>query len=87
MDMAQLIIELPDELVRHFRAEAERLHVTAEELIATQLKQGQPSKELVPPPGYYASLWGAAAGGPGAHGSVEAVDRYVRELRKDWDPR
>jgi len=85
--VAQVLIELPDELVQRFRAEAERLHVTTEELIATHIQQGESAKELIPPPGYYASLWGAAAGGAGAHGSVEAVDHYVRELRKDWDPR
>jgi len=31
----------------------------------------------------YASFFGAAKG-PGAHGSPEAVDRYIEDLRNEW---
>ncbi len=32
----------------------------------------------------YASFFGVAIGRPGAHGSREAVDRYIAELRNEW---
>jgi len=32
----------------------------------------------------YASFFGAVKGRPGAHGSPEAVDRYIAELRNEW---
>ncbi len=31
----------------------------------------------------YASLFGSVTG-PGAHGSTEAVDRYIAQLRSEW---
>lgn len=85
--MARLVLELPDELVERLRAEAARRHTTAESLLARHVAANPPQPTFVPPPGYYASLWGATAEGPSAHGSVEAVDQYVRELRDEWDGR
>ena len=38
----------------------------------------------VPPRRSYASFWGVGKGSPGAHGSREAVDRYIAELRDEW---
>jgi hypothetical protein len=32
----------------------------------------------------YASFFGVAKGRPGVHGSREAVDRYIEELRSEW---
>ena len=32
----------------------------------------------------FASFFGVAKGRPGAHGSREAVDRYIEELRNEW---
>ena len=85
--MARLTLELPDELVASLRADAEKTHTTAEALLARHVAAYPPKAVFVPPPGYYASLWGAAAGGPGAHGSAEAANRYIRELRDEWDDR
>ena len=83
--MAHLTIELPDELVAGLRAQAEAAHTTAEALLARHVAANPPERTFVPPPGYYASLWGAGGRGPGAHGSAAAVDAYIRELRDEWD--
>jgi len=32
----------------------------------------------------YASFFGVAKGRPGAHGSPEAANRYLEELRSEW---
>lgn len=32
----------------------------------------------------YASFFGVAKGRPGTHGSPEAADRYIEELRNEW---
>lgn len=83
--MARIVLDLPDELLARLRTEAEAKHTTAEALLARHLAENPPRSAFVPPSGYYAAIWGAGAGCPGAHGSVEAVDRYIRELRDEWD--
>jgi hypothetical protein len=32
----------------------------------------------------YASFFGVGKGRPGAHGSPEAADKYIQELRNEW---
>ena len=84
--MAQLVLDLPDELVARLRFEAEKRQTTIEGFTTQHLANSYPH----PAPAQkikVADLWGAAAGGPGAHGSAEAVDRYIRELRDEWDDR
>ena len=44
-------------------------------------KSAQERQEPVRP---YASYFGVIKGRPGAHGSPEAVDRYIDELRDEW---
>ncbi|MFZ4508196.1 MAG: hypothetical protein ACOYON_10935 [Fimbriimonas sp.] len=41
-------------------------------------------KERQEPVRPYASYFGVIDGRPGAHGSPEAVDRYIDELRDEW---
>ena len=82
--MAQLVIELTDEQMERLRADAERQNTSVLNLAR---------ERLVPRPRAYnpdgtlsaAALYGAGGRGPGTHGSVEAVDAYLRELREEWE--
>ena len=83
--MAQIVLDLPDELIARLRVEAEAAHTTAEALLARHVAANPPEATFVPPPGYYASLWGAGGHGLGTYGSAEAVDNAIREMRDEWD--
>ena len=82
--MAHLTIELPDELVAGLRAQAEAAHTTVEALLARHFA-AHPPETVDPERRSAASFWGIGAGRPGAHGSVAAVDAYIRESRDEWD--
>lgn len=81
--MAEIVLNLPDELVERLRAEAERRHTTPESLLAEHVAAYPLQTEV--PRQSVASFWGIGAGRPGSHGSVEAVDSYIRELRDEWE--
>lgn len=82
--MAQVLLDLPDELVARLRAEAETQHTTVEQILAQHIAANPPTQTEAPRLSA-ASFWGVGAGRAGAHGSVEAVDAYIRELRNEWD--
>ena len=82
--MAQIVLELPDELIARLRAEAEAAHTTAEALLARHVAANPPGT-TDPERRSAVSLWGVGAGRPGAHGSVAAVDAAIRESRDEWD--
>lgn len=82
--MAQIVLDLPDELVARLRADAERAHTTVEQALSRHVVANPPQETEVPPLSA-ASFWGVGAGRPGSHGSVEAVNAYIRELRDEWD--
>lgn len=82
--MARIVLDLPDELVASLRAEAEKAHTTAEALLARHVA-ANPPKTVKAARLSAASFWGVGAGRPGSHGSVEAVDAYIRELRDEWE--
>ena len=60
-------------------------NITTDEALDRVIEAGL--ERLIPPaaqpPVSYASLFGAAKG-PGTHGSREAVDCYLAELRNEW---
>lgn len=56
-------------------------NVTPEEAVLRIIRQYQPSPSDVKLD--YGSFFGSVKG-PGSHGSPEAVDSYVRELRDEW---
>jgi len=65
-------------------------HITPEQvleqIVDDGLKAALQSATPVPdamPRRSYASFFGAVKG-PGAHGSPEAVDRYIEEMRNEW---
>ena len=82
--MAQIVLDLPDELVARLRAEAEAKHTTAEALLARHVA-AKPPETPEAPIRTAASFWGVGVGRPGTHESVEAIDASIRELRDEWD--
>jgi hypothetical protein len=69
----------------------EENHATPQEVLERLVDEGlkanigdQPTEVDVLPKRSYASFWGVGKGRPGAHGSREAVDRYISELRDEW---
>ena len=46
--------------------------------------QADPALASVPTRRCYASFYGSIKGRPSAHGSKEAVDKYIAELRDEW---
>ncbi len=81
--MKSLTIQIPDDVADGLVTEAALRHVTPEQLAAERLIEISPKGASKSAP-TYASFFGAAKGRPGAHGSVEAVDRYVAEQRSEW---
>lgn len=86
--------------VRIVRQLAEAEHITPEQAAARLLIEGASRRENAvrakDPIGMdeamarvraehrtYASFFGSVTG-PGAHGSPEAIDRYIAELRNEW---
>jgi len=70
---------------------AARQHITPEEVLTKIVDevlkttlQNEPTGEAEAPKRSYASFFGVAKGRPGAHGSPEAADRYIEELRNAW---
>lgn len=65
---------------------AQAQHISTDEAIDRILDAGL--DVLVPqtnqPRRSYESFFGVAKGRPGAHGSPEAADRYIEELRNAW---
>ena len=62
-------------------------HSTPQEVLERLVDEGlrATTGELATPPRRsFASFWGVGRGRPGAHGSREAVDRYIAELRDEW---
>jgi hypothetical protein len=64
-------------------AEAAQRHISLEQVAAEKLIRQSPVP-TAKPTRRYASFFGAAKGRPGSHGSVEAVDKYIAELRSEW---
>lgn len=64
-----------------------RDQVTAEEAVRAALRgmtiENAESATVLAPRRSYASFFGVVKG-PGAHGSREAIDSYVSELRNEW---
>jgi hypothetical protein len=73
----------------HYEPQIQQLaaaqHISTDEAVDRVVKAGL--ERFVPitmePPVSNASLFGSV-NGPGAHGSKEAVDRYLAELRAEW---
>ena len=65
---------------------AQAQHISTDEALDRVIEAGVEKFQLssaVEPRVSYASLYGSVKG-PGAHGSREAVDRYLAELRSEW---
>ena len=60
-------------------------HISKQEALDRVIQAGLERIVSLPPQPYVsnASLFGSVSG-PGAHGSKEAVDRYIAELRNEW---
>jgi len=70
--------------VQRFAAE---LHISHDEALLKLIETGLTVSRLTTPAApkrSYASFFGVAKGRPGAHGSPEAADRYIEELRNAW---
>ncbi|WP_025226824.1 hypothetical protein [Fimbriimonas ginsengisoli] len=81
--MTKLTIQIPDEVAQGLEIEAAQRHISLEQVVAEQLIRLSPANK--PKPIHrYASFFGVAEGRPGAHGSVEAIDRYVEDQRSEW---
>ena len=80
--------EIPASIEPEVRRFADAKHISADEavlqLITAGLKAQPDEQTKASGRPSYASMFGAAKGGPGAHGSPEAVDRYIAELRNEW---
>lgn len=62
-----------------------RDHVSPEEAIRAALRGiSIETGPATAPRRSYASFFGVLKGRPGAHGSKEAIDRYIEELRNEW---
>ena len=66
-------------------------HISPEEALERIVDEGLKSTlqnkstgAAIAPRRSYASFFGVAKGRPGAHGSKEAADRYIEELRNAW---
>jgi len=66
---------------------AQANHISPDEaldrIVRAGLTQMSPALNEPPPARTYASFYGVLAGRPGAHGSKEAVQRYLAELREE----
>lgn len=78
-------LDIPHRYEPQIREVAEAQHITPDEALDLILRAGleRLSPTPTPAPKSYASLFGTVKGA-GAHGSQEAVDRYVEELRTEW---
>ena len=65
---------------------AEAQHISTDEALGRILDAGleRLTPTSVKPRRSYVSFFGVAKGRPGAHGSPEAADRYIAELRNEW---
>jgi hypothetical protein len=60
-------------------------HISTAEALERVIQAGieQFVQQVERPPEPYSKLFGSVTG-KGAHGSKEAVDRYIQELRSEW---
>jgi hypothetical protein len=85
--MRAITIQIPDEVADRLEAEAQARRITLEAVIEDRvLAMQQPDHHPSTPPGFYGSFWGAAKGKPGAHGSFDAVEKYIGNVRSEWQP-
>jgi len=77
--------EIPHRYEPQIQEIAQAQHISTSEALDRIIQAG--IERYVPPPEEpgvsNASLFGSVKG-PGAHGSKEAVDRYIAELRSEW---
>lgn len=80
-----MALDVPQRWESQIQEIAQAQHITTDEALDRILAAGV--ERLMPhveePRVSYASLFGSVKG-PGAHGSREAVDRYLAELRNEW---
>jgi len=82
--------DIPQEYEPQIQKVARAQHITESEVLERIFKAGleqfaaTPSGKDTTRSRSYASFFGVAKGRPGAHGSREAVDRYIAELRDEW---
>lgn len=80
-----MALVIPDSWERQIQEIAQAQHISTDEalnrIIAAGVERFSPPS--VQPQVSYAALFGSVKG-PGAHGSREAVDRYLAELRIEW---
>lgn len=85
-EVGALSIDVDSPEGQGLRAVMERDRVTAEEAVRSLLRAASDRNAPKASGGAasYASFFGTAAEGPGSHGSPEAVDAYIAELRDSW---
>jgi hypothetical protein len=83
-------LEIPHRYEPQIQQIAEAQHISSHEALDRVLQAGLEKLTPPAPPSEkgkersYASFFGSIKGTPGAHGSKEAVDLYISELRNEW---
>ena len=77
--------DIPSQFEPQIQKIAQAQHISTDEALNQVIQAGLERfvSQAGSPPADYASLFGSVKGA-GAHGSKEAVDEYVEELRSEW---